>query len=1135
MTSSFLSAVQLADQEAYEAELLPYLDRVQQECVNSFRQSSGDAASLVSLDSADALGGEAATSAHVCTPTTAAPGDEAGGGGGDGGTRHVCGRDGLALNSSVAIGIGTVAGFCANATRAIAGRVIDAASLDRTAAAQISCAIESGEVVASSSSSGPLQHRRRQLLSQPPRMSVAILVVGTRGDVQPFMQLGQRLKRDGHRVRLATHEVYRGLIRGVGLEFYPLGGDPKKLAQYMCKGGGRLMPNVLKREELDAIPEHMAMLKEMMFAARGAVSEPDPADDSRETAHLPSFCADAIIANPCAYGHVHVAEWLEVPVHLMLPVPWTPTGDFPHPLSIFGGGCAQRELYPEGYGAVFRRAQNYASYYAIDEFLYAGLRFMMNEFRESLGLEPIRSGEAGAQLIHNHRVPFAYQWSPSVLPRPADYGPHVEVTGTIFNHDGEDYEPPASLLEWLAESDEAPIFVGFGSMVIPRPQDLADLIAAAAVESKTRVVLQSSWSSLEVSSDTNVATERGSRLVYQLGNCPHDWLFRHVRAVVHHGGSGTTMAGLRCGLPTMICPFFGDQHLWAQVLLKIGVAVDPVPIQRLTSDALVSAFKTLRGQTPEGLEMVARARELGAKMADEDGVQGAVRAFYAQLPSEALACDASLLLDGSCCELRPARWYSPYLGLKLSQEARQVLQEAWSPEEVERCGFREYRHCTYWRFAEPSSLARGIQQGVATAITRYAQAGGEIIAEPVRGGYRGYVDGGLMGVLRGSVAGIWRGLSRGGYYLLSGTRRLVTRPMQALQSANGASRRSRRFGSAHAQGDVPTTAEDAALIEHFELNMGSRDRLLSAVEDACVLRRLWATRVSASAAGARLPGDPIHEMLPLGMVLALLSGLADGSSSDVALGEGSRGSLAASGAMAAAARAAAATLEARAAEEMASADAEPFVSCVDGFPALGNLAEEEALDAALGSVILPDELPTTADAPAADADAAAMPPLAAGALAAEADDAIAAMASPAADADAAPVEAGESAARDADPCGSGGTSPTQRVETLGRRISNRVTSFMGKEECRLGDMTKALVKRVSSSVLVRSMSTNAGAAAEREPAEISVSFEELLFALHPRWAQGEASGSPASSTSADAADVKSATLAEAAAAPVDPG
>lgn len=64
---------------------------------------------------------------------------------------------------------------------------------------------------------------------QCPPLNVVVQVVGSRGDVQPFIALGNALQRYGHRVRLATHDVFADFVRKSGLEFYPIGGDPEDL------------------------------------------------------------------------------------------------------------------------------------------------------------------------------------------------------------------------------------------------------------------------------------------------------------------------------------------------------------------------------------------------------------------------------------------------------------------------------------------------------------------------------------------------------------------------------------------------------------------------------------------------------------------------------------------------------------------------------------------------------------------------------------------------------------------------------------------------------------------------------------------------------------------------------------------
>ncbi|KAG0454385.1 hypothetical protein HPP92_025689, partial [Vanilla planifolia] len=153
-----------------------------------------------------------------------------------------------------------------------------------------------------------------------PPLQIVILIVGTRGDVQPFVAIGKRLQDYGHRVRLATHANFKDFVLTAGLEFYPLGGDPKVLAEYMVKNKGFLPSSPSE------IPIQRKQIKEIIFSLLPACKDPD-----LDTG-IP-FKVDAIIANPPAYGHTHVAEALKVPIHIFFTMPWTPTSEFPHPLS----------------------------------------------------------------------------------------------------------------------------------------------------------------------------------------------------------------------------------------------------------------------------------------------------------------------------------------------------------------------------------------------------------------------------------------------------------------------------------------------------------------------------------------------------------------------------------------------------------------------------------------------------------------------------------------------------------------------------------------------------------------------------------------------------------------------------------
>ena len=165
--------------------------------------------------------------------------------------------------------------------------------------------------VASTFTSGPI-----------PRLAIVMLIVGTRGDVQPFIALAKALLACGHRVRLATHDTFRKFVRDNGIEFYPLAGDPADLMSFVVKNAG-IVPSIDSIMAGD-VAKNRRTIGEILESTWKACVEDD------DEMGVP-FVAEAIIANPPSYGHVHCAQRLQIPLHMMFTMPWSPTASFPHP------------------------------------------------------------------------------------------------------------------------------------------------------------------------------------------------------------------------------------------------------------------------------------------------------------------------------------------------------------------------------------------------------------------------------------------------------------------------------------------------------------------------------------------------------------------------------------------------------------------------------------------------------------------------------------------------------------------------------------------------------------------------------------------------------------------------------------
>lgn len=419
------------------------------------------------------------------------------------------------------------------------------------------------------------------------------LTIGSRGDVQPYIALAKGLMEHGHRVKIATHGEFREWIETYGIEFGYVGGDPAELMR-ICVENGTFT---------------VAFLKEGLLKFRGWI------DDLLKTAWEACQGTDILIESPSAMAGIHIAEALKIPYFRAFTMTWTRTRAYPHAFAVpehkMGGGY------------------NYMTYVMFDQVFWRAISGQVNRWRRNT----LHIGNTSLDRMQIHKIPFLYNFSPTLVPPPLDWPEWIRITGYWFLDDAEvsakKWTPPPDLLPFIDSAHEAGkkvVYIGFGSIVVSDPVAMTHCVIEAVLRSGVYAILSKGWSDrLQTkSSEASEPEEPLPKEIYSINSIPHDWLFQRIDAVCHHGGAGTTGASLRAGIPTIIKPFFGDQFFSADRVeaLGIGTGVRKLTVESMT-EALVSATTDVK--------QIERAKLVGERIRAENGVAVAIEAIYRDL------------------------------------------------------------------------------------------------------------------------------------------------------------------------------------------------------------------------------------------------------------------------------------------------------------------------------------------------------------------------------------------------------------------------------------------------------------------------------------------------------------------------
>lgn len=308
--------------------------------------------------------------------------------------------------------------------------------------------------------------------------------------------------------------------------------------------------------------------------------------------------ADLILQTGIAFGGSEIGDVRRTPVAFAYPFPVAPTREFPSFMLRWRGSLG---------GAYNRFSQR-----AVWSVVWAAVGKTINDWRAQCGLQGWRSYGDMFDSRHQNGAPSLYAYSARVLAKPTDWPASDHVVGHWPLPLPTGWKPPEDLADFIERGDP-PVFVGFGSMYTAYPEDTTREVLRALEISGKRGVLY-------VGGGRALARIEASRDVFYVDSVPHGWLFPQMAAVVHHGGAGTTMSGIRAGVPTIIAPLDYDQFGWAKHLAVLGVGLSAGPLNRLSAPKLAKSIS----RAVADARMRAAARALGEDVRAEDGIGNAI-------------------------------------------------------------------------------------------------------------------------------------------------------------------------------------------------------------------------------------------------------------------------------------------------------------------------------------------------------------------------------------------------------------------------------------------------------------------------------------------------------------------------------
>jgi sterol 3beta-glucosyltransferase len=411
-------------------------------------------------------------------------------------------------------------------------------------------------------------------------MHFGLFTYGSRGDVQPYIALALGLINRGHQVTLAAPQNFKSFVEGYGVTFHALHGNA---------------------EEMVYSPECLKVIKsgsDLAFVRFLLKIQHDIRYELFNTILNGCKAVDAVVANnvgcmPVSIAAEHLHKKLLI---IQLNPPAVPTKSFALPgLDFINHPWYNKQTYKLMQRVVWNLAKN-----------------DLIEFRQLLRLPPFKQNIF--QHLTDQKTPVLHAFSKNLIERPADWESHYPVTGflslnKITGKTDINDVVQQELANWL-KAGEKPVYIGFGSIPVPHPEKLSQIIQHLLTNTNHRILFCAGWSHIP-----NMPQHANLFVVSAVN---HQWLFPQCKTAVIHGGIGTLTAVLQAGIPPIVVSLFVDQPIWGKIIARKKAGVH-LPWRKLNAQRLSNAIEETGTSA-----LTWQARAIAKKLNQEDGVSNAV-------------------------------------------------------------------------------------------------------------------------------------------------------------------------------------------------------------------------------------------------------------------------------------------------------------------------------------------------------------------------------------------------------------------------------------------------------------------------------------------------------------------------------